>query len=252
MRILFLGNNWLGWKIAAWLRAQNEEIAGLILHPLQRQKHGDEIIACSGVDASRVFDGSQLARAESIEAIRQLKPQIGVSALFGYILRKELLDLLPEGCVNLHPALLPYNRGAFPNVWSIVDRTPAGTTIHYIDESVDTGDIISQREVAVEPLDTGESLYNKLEQASLDLFKETWPLIREGHAPRRAQLKSSGTYHTTRDVELIDHIDPDRTYTGREIIDILRARTFPPYHGAYFMHEGRRVYLRLHLEYEES
>lgn len=252
MRILFLGNNWVAWKIAELLQGVGEEVVGLVLHPPARRRYGTEIINSVGVDGSRIFDGSQLHRPDVLEAIKGLKPEIGISALFGYILRKNFLELMPAGCVNIHPAWLPYNRGAYPNVWSIVEKTPAGVTLHYIDEGVDTGDIIAQKQVAVDVVDTGGTLYRKLELAAVDLFQETWPLIVSGRAPRISQHKTGGTFHFVRDVEDIERIDLDRTYTARELIDILRARTFPPYTGSYFYHEGQKIYLRLQLFYEEE
>ena len=251
MRVLFLGNNWVAWKIVAWLR-QQEEIVGLVLHPPDRRKYGDEILRSARVDSSCVLDGAQLRRAGVTEAIKALQPDIGLSIFFGYILQSGFLDLFPAGVVNVHPAFLPYNRGAYPNVWSIVEGTPAGVTIHYLDKGIDTGDIIARGEVLVEPIDTGESLYRKLEEACVDLFKKTWPLIRRGEAPRTAQKQLEGTYHRTRDVERIDLIDLDRTYTARDLINIIRARSFPPYPGAYFIHKGRKVYLHLRLSYEHQ
>ena len=137
-------------------------------------------------------------------------------------------------------------------MWSIVEGTPAGVTLHYIDIGIDTGDIIAQREILAEPIDTGETLYRKLEQACVDLFKETWPLIRSGQAPRIPQSQEKGTYHRTHDVKQLDQIDLEHTYTARELIDIIRARTFLSYPGAYFTHQGRKVYLRLQLLYEEQ
>ena len=252
MRILFLGNNWVGWQVLQWLREQNEQIVGLVVHPSHKRKYGDEIMNSAQVSPAHIFDGSQLRQPEVLQAIEALRPDIGLSVLFGYILRPEFLDLFPAGVVNLHPAYLPYNPGAYPNVWSIVERTPAGVTLHYIDAGVDTGDIIAQRQVPIEPVDTGETLYRKLERACVELFKETWPLIRSGRAPRIPQDREEGTYHRTCDVERIDPIDLDRTYTARELIDVIRARTFPPYPGAYFIHQGRKVYLRLQLLYEEQ
>jgi methionyl-tRNA formyltransferase len=251
MRILFLGNNRVACEIAAWLRAQGEEIVGLVLHPEGRRKFGDEIIQAAGVPRERVFDGARLREPETLAAIRALEPEIGLSVLFGYIVRPEFLALLPAGCVNLHPSLLPYNRGAYPNVWSIVEGTPAGVTLHYIDPGVDTGDIIAQQEVAVEPVDTSATLYEKLERASVELFQATWPAIRAGAAPRTPQ-PAGGTSHRVRDVERIDEIRLDETYTGRELIDRLRGRTFPPYKGAYFKADDRKVYLRLELTYEDE
>ena len=252
MRILFLGNNRVGWQIIRWLKEQDEEIVGLVVHPAGKRKYGEQIIDTAGVLPANIFDGSQLHNPETIKAVKALQPDLGVSALFGYILCREFLDLMPSGCVNIHPALLPYNRGAYPDVWSIVEGAPAGVTMHYIDEGVDTGDVIAQGQVNVEPVDTGEMLYRKLERTAVELFTETWPLIRSGQAPRILQNKSEGTYHRVCDVEQIDEIDLDHTYTGRELINIIRARTFPPYAGAYFRHNGRKVYLRLQLLYEEE
>lgn len=251
VRILFFGNNWVGWQTAAWLRARDAEIVGVVLHPRERQRYGEEIIGSAAVAPACIFDGTQLSDPAVLHAISALEPDIGVSALFGYILKRPLLDLLPRGCVNLHTSLLPYNRGAHPNVWSIVEQAPAGVTLHYIDEGVDTGDIVAQRQVAVEPIDTGESLYHKLEHAAVELFAETWPLLCAGEAARMPQARAAGTCHRVRDIAQLDEIDLDRSYTARDLINILRARSFPPYRGAYFRDGQRNVYLELRLRYED-
>ena len=86
--------------------------------------------------------------------IKELGADVALSVFFGYILSPGFIDLFPQGVINLHPAYVPYNRGAFTNVWSIVDDTPAGATLHYIDTGVDTGDMIAQRRVSIEPVDT--------------------------------------------------------------------------------------------------
>lgn len=252
MRILFLGNGWLGWQVLRWLVQQHEQIVGLVVHPPSRRRHGAELAQAADLDASRIFDASEFDRPEVLGAVQALQPEIGVSVLFGYLIRPELRRLVPKGIVNLHPAFLPYNRGAYPNVWSIVERTPAGVTVHYIDDGLDTGDIVAQQAVPVAPVDTGETLYRKLERTALDLFQRAWPDIRSGSARRVPQDPRLGTVHKVRDVGRIDEIDLDRRYSAREFIDILRARTFPPYDGAYFWHEGRKVYMRLQLSYEED
>lgn len=252
LRVLLLANNWVGWHIAKFLVEYGEEIVGLVLHPVHKRTYGDEILASVSLDSSKVFNGAKINERDTVEAIRDLAPEIGVSALFGYILRPETLCLFPAGCVNVHPSLLPFNRGAYPNVWSIVEGTPAGATVHYLDVGIDTGHIIAQREVPVEPVDTGLTLYRKLEVACVDVFKEAWPLIRLGQAPRVPQSLDAGTYHRVHDVEKIDEIDLEKRYLARDLINVLRARTFPPYPGAYFLHQGRKVYLRLQLIYDEE
>lgn len=253
MRVLFLGNNRLAWRVLTWLSERGEEIAGLVIHPHGKRKYGDEIISSAGLDPSRIFDGSQLGRPEVVAAIRALRPDMALSVMFGYILKQDFIESFPAGVINLHPGYLPYNRGAYPNVWSIIENTPAGASLHYIDPGIDTGDLIAQRRVSVEPVDTGGSLYLKLEDASLELFKETWPAIRAGEARRAPQpAGTEGTSHRTKDVAQVDEIDLERTYTARALIDLIRARTFPPYRGAYFNAGGRKVYVRLQLCYEDA
>lgn len=250
MRILYMGNNRVGWQVLEWLKSQREDIVGLVVHPPERQKYADEIIRVAGLPGERIFSATDLEDAGVIETIHKLSPDIALSISFGYVIRSPLLEAFPQGIINLHPSLLPYNRGAHPNVWSIVEGTPAGVSIHYVDEGIDTGSIIAQNEVPVEPVDTGETLYRKLERASVELFRNTWPLIKSGKVTCLEQSGEAGTYHRICDVEEIDEIDLDRTYVARELINILRARTFPPYKGAYFTANGKRVYMRLTLEYE--
>ena len=252
LRIVLLVNNWLGWQVVQWLKSQGETIVGLVVHPGPRRKYGDEILESACLEPEQVFDASELGSREVLQAIKALKPDIGVSILFDYILKQEFLDLMPAECINLHPSLLPYNRGNYPNVWSIVENTPAGATLHYLDSGIDTGDLIMQREVVVEPIDTGETLYHKLEEVCLNLFKEAWPLIRIGQAPRVKQPREVGTYHARRDVSKIDEIDLDATFTARNLINIIRARTFSSYEAAYFREAGRKVYLRLQLQFADD
>jgi methionyl-tRNA formyltransferase len=252
MRILYLGNNRVGWQVLDWLVQQGEQIVGLVVHPPERQRYGGEIISTADLPAACVFYGDTLRAEQTLDRVRALQPDIGLSVFFGYIMVPSFLELFPLGCINLHPAFLPYNRGAYPNVWSIVEGTPAGATLHYVDTGVDTGNIIAQYQVPVHPTDTGERLYQRLEQACIELFRETWPLVRSGQAPRYPQDPHAGTLHRVRDVARLDAIDPDTKYTARELIDIIRARTFPPYPGAYFELEGKRVYLRLQLLSEEE
>jgi methionyl-tRNA formyltransferase len=247
-----MGNNWVGWQLLRVLRGQGADLVGLVAHPPDRQKYRAEIVAEAGLPADRVFDAARLRDPAVIADIAALKPDIAVCGCFGYILRKPLVDVFPRGVVNSHISLLPYNRGAFPNVWAIIDRTPAGVSLHYIDGGVDTGDLIAQKEVPVEPTDTGQSLYGKLERAAVELFTETWPKLRAGTIGRTPQDHTRATGHKLADVASIDEIDPDATYTGRELIDRIRARTFPPYKGTYFVDNGRRVYLRLELEYGDE
>jgi methionyl-tRNA formyltransferase len=251
MRIFCLCNNWLGWQALRWLGQQGDEIVGLAVHPDARSKYGDEIRLEVSNTNCLVLDGSQLREPHVLNQVRDLQADIAVSVLFAYVLSDGFIGLFPQGCINLHPALLPHNRGCFPNVWSIVTKTPAGVTLHYIDRGIDTGDVIAQKEVAIEITDTGASLYRRLEVEGLELFKDTWPSIRAGSCSRTAQPAGLGSYHRARDVESIDEIDLEKSYRAEDLINVIRARTFPPYRGAYFVHAGKKVYLRLDLSEED-
>ena len=245
--LVVFANNRVGWWVTRYLRERGEEIAAVVVHPRHRQRFGDEIMLAAGVPASRVIDGARLREPATVERLAALEPRYGVSALFGYILRPELLALFAGGCVNVHPSYLPFGRGANPNVWSILEGTPAGATVHWVDAGVDTGDIVARRRVAVRPDDTGETLYRRLEVACAELFEQTWPMIRTGCAPRLPQQADEGTSHRLAELAAVDALDLDRQYTGRELLDILRARTFPPYKGAYYEVDGRRIYIRVAL-----
>jgi len=251
MRIVCLCNNWLGWQVLQWLADQGQEIAGLVIHPDGEGKCLKEIRAVAKRTGCLVLEDALVSKPEGLERIRSCNADMAVSVLFRNMLRKPFLDLFPRGCINLHPAFLPYNRGNYPNVWSIVEKTPAGVTLHYIDEGLDTGDIIAQEEVIVDPADSGGTLYRKLELTALKLFRQTWPSIEAGRAPRQRQDAGPGTCHRRADVAAIDEIDLERLYRAEDLINILRARTCPPYRGAYVNHNGKKIYLSLGLS-EES
>ena len=250
MRILYLGNNRVGWKILSWLKTQGEEIVGLVIHPPNKQKFASELIDTAGLSESHIFDGSQLRNPKVISKISDLQPDIGLSILFDFILQEDFIHIPDHGIINLHPAYLPFNRGQYPNVWSIVEKTPAGVTLHFIDKGIDTGRIIARHKVAIEPIDTGETLYHRLEEESIDLFKKTWPMIKSGCLPDISTDNTIGTYHRTMDTDKIDHIDLNRMYRAEDLINIIRARTYPPYNGAYFIDGNRKVYMRLQLYYD--
>lgn len=253
MKILFLGNNWVAWKILDWLKSQKLEVVGLVVHPETKQKYSKEIRSVLSLPESQVFLGSDLNKNETLARIRSLGADLAISVLFDYILKKDFLEIFPRGVVNIHPSLLPYNRGQYPNVWSIVEKTPSGVTLHYIDEGIDTGAILAQKKVPLQQIDTGETAYRKLERACVELFQDSWANFAAGKLKPNAQEKAAGTYHTSRDVKKIDEINLAKSYTGEELINLLRARTFPPHKGAYFLDErNRKVYLRLCMEYDDA
>jgi methionyl-tRNA formyltransferase len=246
MRVACFANNRVGLEVVRIL-AERGELVALVVHPEDARRFGPEILAAASLPPDEVFLASDLERPEVRDRLFARDLEIGVSAFYGYILRPALFERFARGVVNIHPALLPWNRGTNANVWSIVDATPAGATLHYVDAGVDTGDILAQQPVEVRPDDTGQTLYERLERACIELFARSWPELCAGRLPRVPQPEA-GTHHYRRDIARIDEIDLDRQMRAGDLINILRARTFPPHRGAYFVSEGSRIYLRLALE----
>ena len=256
MRILLFADYWTGLQVAKYLKERKENIVGLGIHPPRMEKdinreYTKKIIEAVDLPRDYIFDGDDIqAGGETLEKIRALKPELILSIFWGLILKPELIKIPTKGCINLHLSYLPYNRGRNPNIWPIIDGTPAGVTLHYIDEGVDTGDIIAQSRVPVEPVDTAGTLYDKLIHESANLFKKTFPKIKEGAVSRKKQENSIARFHHTKDIHKLDVIDLDKKYTGCELINLLRARTFPSHPSAYFIDgEGRKVYVRVQLGY---
>ena len=245
MRIILFLNNWGGWKVAQWLRSRNEDIVGLVVQPDSDERFARQILDALNMPVDLVLRAPELRQPETVARFRELKPDIGISGWFGYILKPELLQVFKVGCINLHTAYLPWNRGWYTNVWPILDGSPAGMTIHFIDPGVDTGDLIAQRRIPVEITDTGGSLHYKITSGMVEFFKETWPLILEGKYTRTSQDHSKATIYRRGVLAALDCIDPDRECPAGELLNLLRARTYPPYPAAYFIKDGQRIYVRV-------
>lgn len=114
-----------------------------------------------------------------------------------------VLRLMPGRIINLHTSFLPFNRGSAPNFFSFWDNTPKGVTIHLVDQGLDTGDILCQRQLTFdESRETFASTYDKLLAAIQELFRENWEKIKTGElAPRRQA--GEGTCHRLKDLEAI-------------------------------------------------
>jgi methionyl-tRNA formyltransferase len=120
-------------------------------------------------------------------------------------LKNDIISIPKLGVINLHISFLPWNKGSDPNFWSHVEGTLKGVTIHYIDEGVDTGDIIAQTEVIFSNEDTLSSSYTKLHKEIQDLFYETWFKIKKGGVVRKKQV-GKGTIHRKVDKLAYDYL----------------------------------------------
>jgi len=157
--------------------------------------------------------------------IEKAEIELGISVGYRYILKPEHINAFRCGVINLHTGYLPWNRGAYPNVWPIVDASPAGVTLHYMDEGVDTGPIIRQQRVIVYPWDTASTLYKRLNDAAFELIVDIWPLLIRGKLMGVPQNRNLGTTHTKAELETLGADMPG----FHDVLNRLRARTFPGY-----------------------
>jgi methionyl-tRNA formyltransferase len=137
--------------------------------------------------------------------VRLRNPDFIVSYGYRHIIPANIIAQHRDRAINLHIAYLPWNRGADPNLWSIVDDTPKGVTIHYMDEGVDTGDIIVQKPVSVFETDTLRTSYARLQTELQMLFRTNWATIRIGECSRQKQ-GNHGSYHRSMDLQKICHL----------------------------------------------
>jgi methionyl-tRNA formyltransferase len=119
---------------------------------------------------------------------------------FGYrhILNQSVIQYVRQRAINLHISYLPWNRGADPNLWSFLEDSPKGVTIHYLNEGIDTGDILAQEEVAFSTDDTLRTSYDRLCWCIENLFKKFWPCIRTGEMEAHPQ-PAGGSIHYKKD-----------------------------------------------------
>jgi methionyl-tRNA formyltransferase len=167
---------------------------------------------------------------ESLSALRAWQPDLIAVVAYGQLLPAELLRIPPLGCVNLHASLLPKYRGAAPIAWAIArGETVTGVTTMLIDERMDAGDIIFQRETPIGAEDTAATLHDRLAASGGELLAETLAAIRRGKAPRRPQNEAEATF-APKLSKSDGRIDWSRA--AAEICN--RVRGFNPWPGCWF------------------
>jgi methionyl-tRNA formyltransferase len=163
-----------------------------------------------------------------------------VVAAYGQILKPDVLELPPSGCINVHASLLPRWRGAAPIQAAILaGDMETGVTIMKMDSGVDTGPILSQRSIPIAPDETGGSLFEKLSTLGADLLVETLPHYFSGEVVPQIQPEQGSTYAPMLKKEdgLLDFTQPAAALERR-------VRAMYPWPGAYFEWQGG--YLKVH------
>lgn len=185
---------------------------------------------------------------EFIEELKQRKIDIVLLAWWPAIITQKALNAVTVGWLNMHPSLLPYGRGKHGYYWSIVEGTPFGVTLHFIDHGIDTGDIVFQRELTVGIEDTGEQLYHKGVREVISLFKEVYRKIITLDFERRKQDDAVATAHHSSEIEAHSGIVLNKEYRAGDLINIIRGRTFMDGPSAFFFVNGKKYLIRSMIE----
>lgn len=178
---------------------------------------------------------------------------LGILAWWPNIIRNPLLSRPKQGFINFHPSLLPHNRGKHYNFWALVEQAPFGVTLHRVDEGVDTGAIISQQTIPYDWTDNGETLYFKAQKEMVSLFRATYPKLRKGVIEVRPQDLSMGSFHRASELDVASKIDINAKYSARDLLNLLRARTFEGHPGCWFEDEnGEKYEVKIHIKRKDD
>ncbi len=235
MRIVFIGTGEIGVPtLQALVRSSEHRLTGVVTQPDKPAGRTQQIepppikSALAGTKMS-ILQPVRIKGREAIEQVRALRPEAIVVMAYGQILPRDLLEIPPVACLNLHASLLPRWRGAAPIQAAIAAGDPeTGITVMYMAEGLDTGDILLQRKIEILPADTGGSLHDRLARIAPEALLDALQMLAKGNAPRIQQDNVLATYapKLTRDDGKIDWSEP------AEIIE-RKIRAFNPWPGAF-------------------
>lgn len=177
---------------------------------IDKQSQAWTILAKYNFDLDFVFLNSQLEDDSVLTMMKDFEVDYILLAWWPHIIREPILSIPRIGVLNFHPSLLPYNRGRNYNFWTIIENTPFGVSIHFINEKIDSGDIIFQKQISKNWTDTGETLYFKAQEAMYNLFEEKYCDIRKGKYTRTKQDPHLGTLHYAKELDQASKIFLDK------------------------------------------
>ena len=235
MRIVFIGTGEIGVPVLRWLQSSPEhQLVGVITQPDKPAGRDQRIeappikVALAGSDVP-ILQPARVKHEEAVAEIRALAPDVIVVIAYGQILPRTVLEIPPVACLNLHASLLPRHRGAAPIQASIVaDNRESGITVMYMDEGLDTGDILLQSALEIARDETGGSLHDRLAQIAPATLEKALTSLQQGNAARIPQDSSLATYapKLQRDDGRID-------WTEAAALIERKVRAFDPWPGAF-------------------
>lgn len=200
MRIVFMGTPDFSVPALKALVEAGHEVAAVVTQPDRPRGRGKEL-QMTPVKVQALAYGIPVYQPEKVkdpafvEILRNLQPEVIVVIAFGQILSRDILDLPPYGCINIHASLLPKYRGAAPIQWAVIDgEKETGVTTMMMDVGLDTGDMLEKTVIPLDPKETGGSLFDKLSQAGGPLILSTLEKLKAGTAVRTPQTDEDSTY----------------------------------------------------------
>ena len=253
-RIAFAGDREIAVKVLKFILQNGVKPVALLVHGKKIASHDKELMSlCHNLDSSCVFSGDEFRSEKGIAKLKKLDLDYILSVHFHYIFPKECLEIPKYGTLNLHPAYLPYNRGWHTPSWSILDETPFGATLHFIDEGVDDGDIILQKKCDLQPEDTADSLYKKALKLELEVFKEAWSFVSAKKLNRTTQESERGTCHSKKDLKETQLINLNEKMKAGDLIRRLRALTTNDINeGAHFIADNKKYRLQIIIKEDKD
>ena len=243
----------VGHEIAKFFGENNEPLTCLVLDSKDKKELNLPIFLDSGIIGhGKTFYSDSLYKKENLHSLKKMDLDLVILAWWPYILKESLLEIPKIGCLNFHPSYLPYNRGKDPNFWAIAKDTPFGVSLHFANTKIDNGSIAFQSVIDKSWEDTGKTLYEKETKEILSLFKNNFQQIKSGNIPRKPQDLSRGSFHRRRELEAASRIDLEKSYKARDLLNIIRARTFYPYPAAWFIDNGKKYEVRIKITKRED
>ncbi|MHA2282677.1 MAG: formyltransferase family protein [Planctomycetota bacterium] len=254
LRIAFAGDRDIAVWILEFILDQQIRPLALLVPEANKASHDDELVTlCSYLESDQVLRGCRFRQPEGLALLGQLDLDYIIGVHFPYIVPKELLSIPHSGVLNLHPAYLPYNRGWHTPSWAILEETPIGATLHFMDEGIDTGNIVHQERLDVSPGDTANTLYQRLKSLELKVFKEVWPQLVSRSYRRQLQNSTKGSIHKRVELfaEHIQRIDLNGSVGTSDLIKRLRALTTNRIEeAAYYEVDGKRYRIQVFIHEE--
>ena len=235
MRVLFIGTGEIGVPVLrSLLNSKEHELVGVVTQPDKpvgrtQRIEAPAIKAALTGSTLPILQPDRIKRETAVGEIRALAPDVIVVMAYGQMLPRSVLEIPRVACLNLHASLLPRHRGAAPIQAEIAsgDRE-SGITVMYMDEGLDTGDIMLQSRLEIAPGETGGSLHDRLAQIAPSALKEALLLLQGGNVPRVPQDSSAATY-----APKLERKNGRIDWTESATVIERKIRAFNPWPGAF-------------------